>query len=90
MAQVVIPGFRKIETCKEGTGDYNSLSNIPFINNVPVQGSLKTEDLKLTDPTLTKEGVPADAKAVGEELIDSTVYQGVDLTVKFADEIKNY
>lgn len=90
MAQVVIPGFRKIETCKEGTGDYNSLSNIPFINNVPVQGNLKTEDLKLTDPTLTKEGVPADAKTVGEELIDSTVYQGVDLTVKFANEIKNY
>lgn len=90
MAQVVIPGFRKIETCKEGTGDYNSLSNIPFINNVPVKGNLKTEDLKLTDPTLTKEGVPADAKAVGEKLIDSTVYQGVDLTAKFAEEIKNY
>lgn len=90
MAQVVIPGFRKIETCKEGTGDYNSLSNIPFINNVPVKGNLKTEDLKLTDSTLTEEGVPADAKAVGEKLIDSTVYQGVDLTVKFANEIKNY
>lgn len=55
MAQVVIPGFRKIETCKEGTGDYNSLSNIPFINNVPVKGNLKTEDLKLTDSTLTKK-----------------------------------
>lgn len=90
MAQIVIPGFRKIETCKEGTGDYNSLSNIPFINNVPVQGNLKTEDLKLTDLTLTKEGVPADAKTVGEKLIDSTIYQGVDLTVEFANEIKNY
>lgn len=90
MAQVVIPGFRKIETSSEGTGDYNSLSNIPFINNVPVKGNLKTEDLKLTDSTLTKEGVPADAKAVGEKLIDSTIYQGVDLTVKFANEIKNY
>lgn len=44
MAQVVIPGFRKIETCKEGTGDYNNLSNIPFINNVPVKGNLKTEE----------------------------------------------
>lgn len=43
MAQVVIPGFRKIETSSEGTGDYNNLSNIPFINNVPVKGNLKTE-----------------------------------------------
>ena len=68
MAQVVIPGFRKIETCKEGTGDYNSLSNIPFINNVLVRGNLKTEDLKLTDSTLTKEGVPADAKVTGDAI----------------------
>ena len=68
MAQVVIPGFRKIETCKEGTGDYNNLSNIPFINNVIVKGSLKTEDLKLTDSTLTKEGVPADAKVTGDAI----------------------
>ena len=37
MAQVVIPGFRKIETSGEGTGDYNNLSNIPFINNVLVR-----------------------------------------------------
>lgn len=68
MAQVVIPGFRKIETSSEGTGDYNNLSNIPFINNVPVKGNLKTEDLKLTDPTLTKEGVPAESKIVGQKL----------------------
>lgn len=68
MAQVVIPGFRKIETSSEGTCDYNSLSNIPFINNVPVQGNLKTEDLKLTDPTLTKEGIPAESKTVGQKL----------------------
>lgn len=68
MAQVVIPGFRKIETSSEGTGDYNNLSNIPFINNVPVKGNLKTEDLKLTDSTLTKEGVPAESKVVGQKL----------------------
>lgn len=68
MAQVIIPGFRKIETSSEGTGDYNSLSNIPFINNVLVKGNLKTEDLKLTDPTLTKEGVPAESKKVGTKL----------------------
>lgn len=68
MTQVVIPGFRKIETSSEGTSDYNSLSNIPFINNVPVKGNLKTEDLKLTDPTLTKEGIPAESKTVGQKL----------------------
>lgn len=70
MAKVVIPGFRKIETSGEGTSDYNSLSNIPFINNVLVKGNLKTEDLKLTDPTLTKEGVPADAKVTGEAIAE--------------------
>lgn len=32
---------------------------------------MKTEDLKLTDPTLTKERVPADAKAVGTKLEES-------------------
>lgn len=68
MAQVVIPGFRKIETSEQGTGDYNSLSNIPFINDVPVKGNLKTEDLKLTDSTLTKEGIPAESKIVGQKL----------------------
>ena len=68
MAQVVIPGFRKIETSGQGTGDYNGLSNIPFINDVPVKGNLKTEDLKLTDPTLTKEGIPAESKTVGQKL----------------------
>lgn len=99
MAQrIVIPGFRKIETSgggEGGTGNYNDLTNKPSINNVPLVGNLKTVDLKLTDSTLTEEGVPADAKVVGEKLaeqapIDSTVYQGVDLTVKFANEIKNY
>lgn len=68
MTQVVIPGFRKIETSGQGTNDYNSLSNIPFINDVPVKGNLKTENLKLTDPTLTKEGVPAESKTVGQKL----------------------
>lgn len=98
MAQVVIPGFRKIETSGQGTNNYNNLSNIPFINDVPVKGNLKTEDLKLTDSTLKKEGVPAEAKTVGQKLeeleeqisIDPTIYQGVDLTVKFANEIENY
>lgn len=71
MAQrVVIPGFRKIETSGggEGTGNYNDLQNKPSINNVPLVGNLKTVDLKLTDPTLTEEGVPAEAKIVGEKL----------------------
>ena len=71
MAQrVVIPGFRKIETSGggEGTGNYNDLQNKPSINNVPLVGNLKTVDLKLTDPTLTEEGVPAEAKEVGLRL----------------------
>lgn len=71
MAQrVVIPGFRKIETSGGGevTGNYNDLANKPSINNVPLVGNLKTVDLKLTDPTLTEEGVPAEAKEVGLRL----------------------
>lgn len=69
MAQrIVIPGFRKIETSgggEGGTGNYNDLTNKPFINNVPLVGNLNTVDLKLTDTTLTEEGVPADALATG-------------------------
>ena len=71
MAQrVVIPGFRKIETSGggEGTGNYNDLQNKPSINNVPLVGNLRTVDLKLTDPTLTEEGIPAEAKEVGIRL----------------------
>lgn len=72
MAQrVVIPGFRKIETSgsgEGGTGNYNDLTNKPSINNVPLVGNLNTVDLKLTDATLTKEGVPAEAKTVGDKL----------------------
>lgn len=72
MAQrIVIPGFRKIETSgggEGGTSNYNDLTNKPSINNVPLVGNLKTVDLKLTDITLTEEGVPADAKVVGEKL----------------------
>lgn len=70
MGRVVIPGFRKIETSGggEGTGNYNDLQNKPSINNVPLVGNLKTVDLKLTDPTLTEEGVPAEAKEVGVRL----------------------
>lgn len=72
MAQrVVIPGFRKIETSgsgEGGTSNYNELTNKPSINNVPLVGNLNTVDLKLTDPTLTEEGVPAEAKVVGDKL----------------------
>lgn len=72
MAQrIVIPGFRKIETSGGGEGgstNYDDLTNKPSINNVPLVGNLKTVDLKLTDATLTEEGVPADAKVVGTNL----------------------
>lgn len=71
MARVVIPGFRKIETSgggEGGTTNYNDLTNKPFINNVPLVGNLNTVDLKLTDKTLTEEGVPAEAKTVGQKL----------------------
>lgn len=71
MGRVVIPGFRKIETSTpggEGTTNYADLSNKPSINNVPLVGNLKTVDLKLTDATLTEEGVPAEAKTVGQKL----------------------
>lgn len=72
MAQrIVIPGFRKIETSGGGEGgstNYDDLTNKPSINNVPLVGKLKTVDLKLTDATLTEEGVPADAKIVGQKL----------------------
>ena len=72
MAQrVVIPGFRKIEVSgggEGGTTNYNELDNKPSINNVPLVGNLRTVDLKLTDATLTEEGVPAEAKTVGTKL----------------------
>ena len=71
MARVVIPGFRKIETSgggEGGTTNYNDLTNKPSINNVPLVGNLSTVNLKLTDATLTEEGVPAEAKTVGEKL----------------------
>ena len=76
MGKVVIPGFRKIETCggggEGGTSNYNDLTNKPFINNVPLVGNLKTVDLKLTDATLTEEGVPAESKTVGDKLDNIT------------------
>ena len=71
MGRVVIPGFRKIETSgggEGGTTNYNDLTNKPSINNVPLVGNLNTVNLKLTDKTLTEEGVPAEAKTVGEKL----------------------
>ena len=51
-----------------GTTNYNDLTNKPSINNVPLVGNLNTVDLKLTDATLTEEGVPAEAKTVGTKL----------------------
>ena len=70
--RIVIPGFRKIETSggggEGGTSNYNDLSNKPSINNVPLVGNLNTVNLKLTDATLTEEGVPAEAKTVGDKL----------------------
>lgn len=71
MGRVVIPGFRKIETSgggEGGTSNYNDLTNKPSINNVPLVGNLNTANLKLTDATLTEEGVPAEAKTVGTKL----------------------
>ena len=71
MGRVVIPGFRKIETSgggEGGTTNYNDLTNKPSINNIPLAGNLNTVNLKLTDATLTEEGVPAEAKAVGTKL----------------------
>lgn len=72
MARYIIPGFRKIETSggggEGGTTNYNDLTNKPFINNVPLVGNLNTVNLKLTDATLTEEGVPAEAKTVGSKL----------------------
>lgn len=71
MGRVVIPGFRKIEVSgggEGGTSNYNDLTNKPSINNVPLVGNLKTVDLKLTDATLTEEGIPAESKTVGQKL----------------------
>ena len=71
MARVIIPGFRKIEVSgggEGGTSNYNDLTNKPSINNVPLVGNLNTVNLKLTDATLTEEGVPAEAKTVGAKL----------------------
>ena len=71
MGKVVIPGFRKIELSgggEGGTSNYNDLENKPSINNVPLVGNLNTANLKLTDATLTEEGVPAEAKTVGTKL----------------------
>ena len=76
MAQrVVIPGFRKIEVSgggEGGTTNYNDLTNKPSINNVPLVGNLNTVNLKLTDATLTEEGVPAEAKTVGAKLAEQS------------------
>lgn len=75
MGRVVIPGFRKIETNgggEGGTTNYNDLTNKPSINNVQLVGNLNTVNLKLTDKTLTEEGVPAEAKTVGAKLAEQS------------------
>lgn len=104
MGRVVIPGFRKIETSgggEGGTTNYNDLTNKPSINNVPLTGNLNTVDLKLTDATLTEEGVPAEAKTVGakleeqstsltalsEQLGNHTVKSDVPIDAVFTDTI---
>ena len=77
MGKVVIPGFRKIEVSGSGEGgttNYNGLENKPSINNVPLVGNLSTVNLKLTDATLTEEGVPAEAKTVGTKLEEHSTY----------------
>lgn len=88
MARYIIPGFRKIETSgggEEGTTNYNDLTNKPFINNVPLVGNLNTVNLKLTDATLTEEGVPAEAKTVGAKLEE----QSTSLTA-LAEQLGNH
>lgn len=89
MAQrIVIPGFRKIETSgggQGGTSNYNELTNKPSINNVPLVGNLNTVDLKLTDATLTEEGVPAEAKTVGDKIEE----QSTSLTA-LAEQLGNH
>lgn len=78
MGRVVIPGFRKIETSgggEGGTGNYEDLTNKPSINNVPLVNNLTTEGLKLTDATLTKENIPAEAKTVGTKLNEKADYE---------------
>ena len=102
--RVIIPGFRKIEISgggQGGTTNYNELENKPFINNVPLVGNLRTVDLKLTDATLTEEGVPAEAKTVGtkleeqstsltalsEQLGNHTVKSDVPVNAKFTDTV---
>ena len=104
MGKVVIPGFRKIEVSgggEGGTTNYNDLTNKPSINNVPLIGNIRTVDLKLTDPTLTEEGVPAEAKTVGtkleeqstsltalsEQLGNHTVKSDVPENAKFTDTV---
>ena len=104
MARVIIPGFRKIEISgggQGGTTNYNDLENKPFINNVPLVGNLRTVDLKLTDATLTEEGVPAESKTVGtkleehstslltlkEQLGNHTVKSDVPVNAKFTDTV---
>lgn len=88
MARYIIPGFRKIETSgggEGGTTNYNDLTNKPFINNVPLVGNLNTVNLKLTDATLTEEGVPAEAKTVGAKLEE----QSTSLTA-LAEQLGNH
>lgn len=92
MAQrVVIPGFRKIETSggEGGTTNYADLINKPSINNVPLVDNLTTEELKLTDATLTKENIPAESKTVGTKLNKKADYkEGVFSPYPMSSSIK--
>ena len=88
MARVVIPGFRKIEVSGSGEGgttNYNDLTNKPSINNVPLVGNLNTVNLKLTDSTLTEEGVPAEAKTVGAKLEEHS-----NSLIKLTEQLGNH
>ena len=92
MGRVVIPGFRKIETSgggEGGTGNYEDLTNKPSINNVPLVGNLNTVDLKLTDATLTEEGVPAEAKTVGIKMNEKPNYEEGTFSPSFANTSLN-
>lgn len=66
-------------TSEEGTTDYNKLENKPQINGIELNGNKTLEELGIlgeTDTTLTKSGVPADAKTVGDKFDFFRKYNG--------------
>lgn len=82
MGRVVIPGFRKIETGggggAGGVSSYNDLTDLPSVGGVLLKGAMTVADLHLADDTLTEEGVPADAKKVGDKLADVVHYESLN------------